>query len=384
MSEPVKPTLVDADLRSQAETILQDLSRKGAGQTESLAPEEIQTLLHELQVHQIELELQNEELRRAQVDLGMSRARYFDLYDLAPVGYCTLSEQGVILDANLTAASLLGAVRGALIKQPLSRFIHPEDADLYYQNWKRISKTGEPLAWDLRLVRRPGIIFWAHLLATDVQDLHGIPLYRLVFTDITEARQASETIRRMSVAVEQSPVSIMITDLTGAIDYVNPKFTEMSGFTLTEILGQNSRMLRAELHSQGVSKDLWDTITAGGTWRGEFHNKKKSGELFWEQASISPIRDERGVVTNFIAIKEDITARKKAEVKLRHEQAFSKSVLESLPGIFYLYTYPDLRMVLWNRRHESLFGFDSENLAGRHILDWYPQEGRAAALAAIP
>ena len=93
-------------------------------------------MLHELRVHQIELEMQNEELRRAQAELDAARARYFDLYDLAPVGYCTLSEQGLILEANLTAATLLGVARGALVKQPFTRFILKEDQDIYYLHRK--------------------------------------------------------------------------------------------------------------------------------------------------------------------------------------------------------------------------------------------------------
>src|SRR5580658_6142786 len=104
------------------------------------APEDLQPqhALHELRVHQIELEMQNEELRRAQEELEISRERYFDLYDLAPVGYFTLSEHGIILEANLTGAKLLGIARGALVKQPLSRFILPEDQDIHFRHRKAL------------------------------------------------------------------------------------------------------------------------------------------------------------------------------------------------------------------------------------------------------
>ena len=119
-------------------------SRRDAGKPGGASPEETRRALHELQVHQIELEMQNEELRRTQEELEASRARYFDLYDLAPVGYFTLSEQGLILEANLTAARLLGVARGALVKQPLSRFILPEDQDIYYLHRKELLETGAP------------------------------------------------------------------------------------------------------------------------------------------------------------------------------------------------------------------------------------------------
>jgi len=121
---------------------------------EVLSPEVAQRALHELRVHQIELEMQNEELRRTQEELEASRARYFDLYDLAPVGYVTLNEKGLILEANLTAAKLLGVARGALVKQPLSHFILPEDQDIHYRHLKALLETAAPQSWDLRLLRK--------------------------------------------------------------------------------------------------------------------------------------------------------------------------------------------------------------------------------------
>jgi PAS domain-containing protein len=118
-----------AQLRQQAEAAARQEAAQSPETHEALSPAQMRQTLHELRVHQIELEMQNEELRRAQVELDAARARYFDLYDLAPVGYCTLSEPGLILEANLTAATLLGVPRGALVKQPISRFILPEDQD---------------------------------------------------------------------------------------------------------------------------------------------------------------------------------------------------------------------------------------------------------------
>ena len=126
-------------------------------------PTEGRQALHELQVHQIELEMQNEELRRTQAELEASRARYFDLYDLAPVGYFTLSEEGLILEANLTAATLLGVARGALVKQPITRFILPEDQDIYYRHRKLLFETGSPQACELRLMKKDAAPFWVHI-----------------------------------------------------------------------------------------------------------------------------------------------------------------------------------------------------------------------------
>ena len=133
-----------AVLRRQAEEIVQEKAAKMTENQEALSPEETRQMLHDLRVHQIELEMQNEELRTAQAELDAARARYFDLYDLAPVGYCTVSEKGLILEANLTAATLLGVVRGTLVKQPISRFIHKEDQDVYSLHRNKLFETGDP------------------------------------------------------------------------------------------------------------------------------------------------------------------------------------------------------------------------------------------------
>lgn len=136
-------------------------------------------------------------------------------------------------------------------------------------------------------------------------------------TDITEAKRAEEALRTLSRAVEQSPVSVVITDPRGDIDYVNPKFVEVCGYTLDEVQGLNPRFLKSGLTPDAVYKDLWQTITAGGTWEGELQNRRKNGETYWEAATISPIRSPDGVILHFLAVKEDITARKQAEAELR-------------------------------------------------------------------
>jgi PAS domain S-box-containing protein/putative nucleotidyltransferase with HDIG domain len=161
----------------------------------AMSPEETQQTLHELRVHQIELEMQNEELKRVQAELDAARARYFDLYDLAPVGYCTISEKGLIMEANLTAATLLGVSRGALTKQPISRFILKEDQDIYYLHIKQLFGVGEPQACELRMVKMDGTVFWAHLVDITLQDADGAPVCRVVLNDITRRKQVEEELR---------------------------------------------------------------------------------------------------------------------------------------------------------------------------------------------
>lgn len=134
-------------------------------------------------------------------------------------------------------------------------------------------------------------------------------------THISTIKTNEQELRKLSIAVEQSPAGIIITDTSGTIEYVNPRFTEMTGFTQEEAIGQNPRILKSDKWPKKAYEGLWETILAGKTWRGEFENKKKNGELYWESASISPVRNALGEVTHFLAVKEDITNR-----KLREEQ----------------------------------------------------------------
>jgi PAS domain S-box-containing protein len=160
-----------------------------------LSPEAAQKVLHELRVHQIELELQNDELRRTQLELEESRSRYFELYDLAPVGYVTLSEEGLIERANLTVAGLLGVARGALVKAPWTRFIFPEDQDVYFKHRKLLYSTGAPRGCELRLLRSNGEVFWVRLDARVAEAHDGARVSRTVVSDITERKRADETLK---------------------------------------------------------------------------------------------------------------------------------------------------------------------------------------------
>jgi PAS domain S-box-containing protein len=138
--------------------------------------------------------------------------------------------------------------------------------------------------------------------------------------ELIERIKAEANLRKLSAAVEQSPLSIIITDTAGTIEYVNPHFTVLTGYTSEEAIGLNPRILKSGKTSIEEYSKLWETILAGGEWRGEFHNRKKDGDLYWEQAYISPIRDANNCIIHFIGIKEDITERKELENQLRHSQ----------------------------------------------------------------
>ena len=135
--------------------------------------------------------------------------------------------------------------------------------------------------------------------------------------DITERKKVEQQLRKLSRAVEHSPASVVITDRHGSIEYVNSKFVEVTGYTAEEAVGQNPRILNARTQPPEFYRELWETLSAGNEWRGEFCNRKKDGEVFWEHASISPIRNAEDETTHYVAVKEDVTDRKKAEEQLQ-------------------------------------------------------------------
>ncbi len=166
------------------------------------ATQAMQAMLHELQVHQIELEMQNEELRRVQAERDIEREGYVDLYDLAPVGYLTLSERGLIVKANLTCAALLGLPRAELLKKPISRFILKEDQDAYYLIRQQVI-AGSGSSCELQMVVQDGSSLWVQLTATKAMDLDGAPLMRLVVLDITHRKQAEKKRASQSLLIEE-------------------------------------------------------------------------------------------------------------------------------------------------------------------------------------
>ncbi|HKE90050.1 MAG TPA: response regulator [Gemmatimonadales bacterium] len=141
-----------------------------------------------------------------------------------------------------------------------------------------------------------------------------------VARDITDLKRADETIRRLSTAVGQSPAAVIITDPTGSIVYVNRKFTEITGYSSDEVVGKNPRLLKSGLTSGEQYRQLWSTIQSGATWRGEYRNRRKNGELYWASATIAPVKDESGTITNFVAIQEDVTETRSLEAQLRQAQ----------------------------------------------------------------
>jgi len=189
-------------------------------------------------------------------------------------------------------------------------------------------------------------------------------------TDLSEIKNAENKLRQLSSAVEQNPTSIMITDINGNIEYVNPKFEQVTGYSYAEVIGKNPRILKSGEKPAEEYISLWKDILEGREWRGELHNKKKNNELFWESAFISPIKDEKGNITHFLAIKEDITEKKHQEEAIINSEAQFRSVWESSFDAMRL-TDSEGVVLKVNDAYCSLVGLPREKLEGYKFANIY-------------
>ena len=200
------------------------------------------------------------------------------------------------------------------IRASLGQLVHPEDLPAASALIAAALADGVPRPVTCRLVRPDGQVRWVHAAGEAVRGADGqVVALTGYLQDITERRRIEDGLRQTSMAVEQSPVAIEVTDIDGTIEYVNPWFTRVTGYTAAEAVGQQARLLKSGQVPPARYAELWATIRAGQVWEGELHNRRKDGTLFWEHATISPLRNAAGEVTHYVAVKEDITARKAAE-----------------------------------------------------------------------
>lgn len=206
------------------------------------------------------------------------------------------------------------------------------------------------------------------LVAQIVQQEEDSPVMIIIARDITERRNVQAEIAKLYQAVEQSPCSVVITDVKGNIEYANPKFQSVTGYSLHEVLGKNPRILKSGEQTPDFYRQLWQTITTGDEWRGELHNKRKNGELFWELAVISPVRNHNGEITNFIAVKEDITKRKLAEAELMRTHAVLSQIFEAT-GDGLVVIDKDYNIIQANTALYSLFCVEKEAVSRKKCYD---------------
>lgn len=331
--------------------------------------DESRYLLHDLQVHQIELEMQNRELKESQQELDAARNRYVDLYDFAPVGYVSLDEKGIIQDINLTGAAMLGQERSRIIGLPFRNFIDEPDSKTFYGHIRRCKETKEKTIDEVSLLRKDGDRIRAEIQSIPVYDEPGKHItVRTAVIDITERRKIERRMLELSLAIEQSPSMVVVGTIDGIIEYVNPRFTEVTGYGSDEVIGRNISILRSTAHSSAFYNQLWNTVRAGTIWRGDICRTRKNGSSFWQLTSVAPLRVLSDAATHFVAVEIDDTERKNAEEALAAEKERLSVILQSIDeGV--IATDNNGRVSFINKEGEELTGWTLGDFSGKTLFE---------------
>jgi PAS domain S-box-containing protein len=301
--------------------------------------------------------------KEVQVELNNSRQMLRLIIDNIPMRVFWKDRDSRFLGCNLHFAKDIGLSNPSEIESKSEYdFNSQELAEQYVKTDKFILKTGKSIHVSEceRSINNKSSKIKVQLnklpLKNENNEIIGIIG---TYEDISNQKVVEENLRKLSQAVEQSPASIVITDLNGDIEYVNQKFSEVTGYSFQEVYGKNPKILKSGEMSPQAYQELWQTICLGKEWKGEFHNKKKSGELYWEKASISPIKDNNGVITHFLAIKEDITESKKSKEILQE----SERLIKETQAIARLGSYIlDIPNGIWQSSTilDSIFGIDEK------------------------
>jgi PAS domain S-box-containing protein len=292
-------------------------------------------MLEELRIHQIEIEMQNEELRLAQTDLGASRARYFDLYDLAPVGYVTLDGEGAIVEMNLRATALLTVTRGALDGRNFSRCVAGEDQDTYYLSRKRLRKTGEPQFCELRIVPSGAPPFWARLEMSLRDESDGSHFCRLVIVDITERKTADlklqESERQLRQQANAMPQIVFTAAPSGRVDYYNERWFSYTGCP-PELAKDDG--WQSVVHPDDLPACLQASshgFATGTAFEFQCRLKRASdGAYRWHLARAVPYCDQRGEVLRWFGTFTDIHEQELVKERLETEVSNRTKALQQL------------------------------------------------------
>jgi two-component system cell cycle sensor histidine kinase/response regulator CckA len=330
-----------------------------------LSPEEVQAGLAKLHLAQVEMAMQNEQLCRTQADLEAALRRYVDFYDCAPVAYLTLDERSQILEANLTAATMLGVARCDLLQRPVTHYIVREDRSVYFRHCQKLFETQEPQHYELRMVRKDGGLFWAGI-ATIGPDSSKAQLYRATISDITERKQMEEELRtseeKYRLVSEYNNNWEYWVSPDNTLIYNSPSCRRITGYAPEEFIADPT-LFAAIVHPEDrkMMASHYREITQAsmGTCELEFRIVHKDGEERWLSHVCRPVYRDQGIWMGRRASSQDITARKQAE------EAFQVLVNRAPMGIFIV---QDGKFKMANPGFEKTAGYTAQELLGQESL----------------
>jgi len=338
---------------------------------------DIAELVADLRSHQIQLEMQNEELRRMQEELEKSRHKYTDLFDFAPIGYFVLDKKGLIIEANLTGSEMLGMERILLIRnKPFSIFVDKQDRDVLYFHQQRVFTDGERCECELKLVRKDKTFIHAHLASEPVKDeKDNVGQCRTAVRDITKRKQAEDKLReseeRHRRLIENLKWThfIYMHDKNGVFTYLSEAITEILGYTRDEFMGHYSKYMTDHPVNQAVHQHTEMSIQGIRQPPYEVNVRHKDGSIHWLEVQEVPVFDSKGNVVAVEGIAQDITERKRAEDTLKKTQERLALAADAAQLGIYDWNIP-AGEIYWTRQHEVIFGYTTTTTTAHIFEDW--------------
>jgi PAS domain S-box-containing protein len=315
------------------------------------------------------------ERRRMEEQLRRKEAEVRLLLEHSPDPVVVLAQDGTVVSLNRAAEDVLGASRDRLIGGKIQRLSGwSSGAEDVIARVLGVTQTGQPIeSTAVDFTRRDG--------RRVVLDVRALPLEidgeRRVVTvsrDMTARENAERVMRLQAAALDAAANGVVIANRQGTIEWVNPAFTRLTGYTAEEAVGQNPRFLKSGRQDAGFYRDLWQTIVAGRTWRGELTNRRRDGTLYPEEMQITPVRDRSGAISHFIAIKEDVSERNAALASLRYSEGRFRAVADSASDAI-IVADGEGRIVYWNRAAVDGFGYDERAMHGLRLGDLIPEAG---------
>ena len=310
------------------------------------------------------------DIKQSEDALRVSEAKYRHMFEQAVFGIFHSTPEGRFLDVNPALAKMLGYDSPQEVVDSITNIAEQVYAETTHrEEIVRESETRQITHTENRYRRKDGTIWDGRLTLTRTKLADGQVLLEGFVEDITEQKHAEEQLRLLSRAIEQSPVSVVITDPSGEISYVNPRFCRSTGYTMQEVIGKNSRILKSGHTKPEEYQAMWRALAAGQAWSGEFLNRKKNGESMWEATTISPVLDANGTITHYLAVKEDITERKRVAEEMRaSEERFAKA-FQYAPLLMTLSALDNGKYLDVNDEFVRVSGFSREEAIGKSSIE---------------
>lgn len=312
-------------------------------------------------------------LRSEQV-LRESEESFRATFNQTAVGIAHVAPDGKFLRINQKFCDIAGYSQEEMLRRTFQDITHPDDLNADLKSVQQVlAGEIETYSMEKRYFRKNGTTVWVNLTVSLARNEQGEPKYFIsVVEDITGRKLAEEEMRKLTSTVEQTADSVAITDRDGIVQYVNPAFEMITGYTREETVGMKASILKSGKHDATFYKQLWDTISHGEVFRERFTNRRKNGALYYEEKTITPLKNEKGDVTHFVSTGKDITARVLAENENRRMQTFLNSVVENLPDMLFVKDAEDLRFVRFNKAAEELLGYSRAEMLGKNDYDFFP------------